>query len=447
MNRKRFLSVQVLFLCLFFSCSDNDFVDDLSVSDQAKIETTKLSVKQAEAYATMFSVLFDENETPDLLTRATTRSVKEVSDIDYFIENGDTLLFVFNYKDNGGYILIGGDNSAFPILSHAKQGHIDFDKIDPESPFSMFLANAKERVKKSLKNPEAAKSEYYEEWKDLGKEGYDFEIVPTNDEPPFAATRGRRESSSGKASIYPYTGKELDYWCQKGGYNFYAQNKACIGCPAISVGMLLYDCSERMLGSSTSTTPSFYYYDKYDIASTTTGTETARKLRQIADSIPNYNWGAEKDAESGATPGDILTGLHKIGFKNAALESYNFETLYKNLSFKGYNYFGEETTYNRGVLIGAYLPYPYVGGHIWFCDGYYEQSYQCKKKLLGITIKTWTEYDDRLYMNWGWGPNQGNGWYCATDATWTSLENSSINLKTNCLIYTNLSYYENPAWN
>lgn len=70
----------------------------------------------------------------------------------------------------------------------------------------------------------------------------------------------------------------------------------------------------------------------------------------------------------------------------------------------------------------------------------------CKEKILGITTKSWKEYDDRIYMNWGWGPNQGNGWYCATENFWSSLDNPNINLNRNIIMYINLDYYENPQY-
>jgi hypothetical protein len=154
--------------------------------------------------------------------------------------------------------------------------------------------------------------------------------------------------------------------------------------------------------------------------------------------------GIEEEGGTGATAGEILAGLHRLGYKKAKCVSYDFETLYKNLSFKGRNYFGNETTYNRGILIAAFTPNQ--GGHIWFCDGYYEQSYTVKKKFLGITTKSWKEYDDRIYMNWGWGPNQGNGWYCATENFWSSLDNPNINLNRDIIMYINLDYYENPQY-
>lgn len=439
------ITSMLLLAFLTFSCSENMLDEDFNAkkSERKTPIIPTLSIKQAEIYASIFSSYLDEKDTPpdsNGKTRSFTKDSKELAEIDYYIENEDTLLYAFNYKNNNGYIIMAADNSAFPILAHSNQGNLKFNNIDKGSPLNMFIAAYKKRVKESPDNIEG--SEYYQNWKDLGNKDYEYEIIPNNDE-PIAKTRGRRENSSGKASVYPYTGKELDAWCQKGGYNYYAPNQVCIGCPAIATGMLMYDTSQRTSGNSTSTYPSFgYYYDAFDITSNTNGTETARKLRQIADSIPYYQWGTSSNPESGATPTNIEAGLRKLGYKNAKLVAYDFETLYNNLSFKGYN-FGEETTFNRGVLIGAYSPYG--GGHIWFCDGYYEQSYTCKKKLLGITIKTWTEYDDRIYMNWGWGANQGNGWYCATDNTWTSLEgNSEVNLKVQPVIYTNLSYYEYP---
>ena len=93
--------------------------------------------------------------------------------------------------------------------------------------------------------------------------------------------------------------------------------------------------------------------------------------------------------------------------------------------------------------------YYYGGGHIWFCDGYYEQAYTVKKKFLGITIKEWNEYDDRLYMNWGWGPDGGNGWYCATDSDyyWSSLDFDSVRLRYYPQMFVNLHTYEMPSNN
>ena len=82
---------------------------------------------------------------------------------------------------------------------------------------------------------------------------------------------------------------------------------------------------------------------------------------------------------------------------------------------------------------------PIRGGHIWFCDGYYEQSYTVRKKFLGMTIKTWTEYDDRIYMNWGFG--RGNGWFCANDNFWSSFDAPYQGFWYQISMYVNLADY------
>jgi len=428
------------------SCS-NDGLEDIIPSDnqtnEVKLPQTKMSNKQALLYANMLANVNDgETGTPNSRSATDNRSV---SDVQYYVEEGDTVIYVFNYGQNQGYIMLGADNSSYPILAQSKEGRLDLDDIEGDSYLKVFIESNAQRIKEEIYKPENTNTEYYEDWADLGKDGYEYIIEVADDEPsaPLSRGSGRRKSSSGKASIYPYTGKDLDFWCQKGGYNMSAKNLACIGCPAIAIGMLLYDSSERLTGRLTSTVPSFSYMDKADIQNLTTENSLSKRLRQIADSIPYYNWGAYKDAMSGATPQNILTGLHKIGFTKATISSYNFETLYSQLSFKGINYFGNEQDYNRGVLLYGYNN---SGGHIWFCDGYYEQSFKVTKKFIGIKVKSWTEYDDRLYMNWGWGKDNGNGWYAANESVWTTLEGSKQNItyKTNQGMFINLSTYVSP---
>lgn len=448
---------------LISACSDvnmEDLEGDNSSNESSQsIQNVQLGIEQAKAYAKLFATGFENNDAPQedgLSTRSSNQTTTDrtIHDVNFLVDSRDTLLYAVNYKNNQGFVILSGANNSFPIVAHSSTGNIDLHNISSDNPLTLIINSCKQKAKKALADSTAIHSAYYDEWKDLGKKGYDYEVELSSDEPDSVITRGRRRDSSGKASIYPYTGKDLDCWCQEEGYNYYTplhyskinkRSEHClIGCPAIAIGMLMYDTSQRMLGNSMSTYPYFSYYDKYDIKKTS-GAETAQKLRQIADSIPHYQWGLEEENGSGANASEILTGLHRLGYKKAQSVSYNFETLYKNLSFKGRDYFGNETTYNRGVLIAA--GNPYRGGHIWFCDGYYEQSYNVKKKFLGITVSSWKEYDDRIYMNWGWGSNRGNGWYCATENFWSSLDNEQQYYNQGIIMFVNLNYYENPQYN
>lgn len=432
-----------------YSCATNNPEDLISSEEQtyeAKLPLTKMSSQQAMLYANMLANVNDgEAMIPDSRSLSNDRNV---SDVQYYVQGGDTVIYVFNYGQNQGFLMLGADNSSNPILAQSKEGRLDLDDIDDDSYLKVFIESNALRIKDEMYNPENINNDYYEDWADLGKEGYEYIIEVADDEPSAQNTRGssRRKYSSGKTSIYPYTGKDLDYWCQEGGYNMSAPNQACIGCPAIAVSMLLYDVSDRLTGNSSSTLPSFYYMDRGDIKDLTSESSLSMKLKEVADHIPNYKWGSYKGASSGAAPLDIQTGLRNLGFINATLTSYNFETLYNQMFFKGINYFGETQDYTRGILLGAFHTNPNIGGHIWFCDGYYEQSFKVTKKFLGIKVDSWTEYDDRLYMNWGWGKDNGNGWYAANESVWTTLEGNkqSIDFKRDPQMFINLSNYVYP---
>lgn len=287
--------------------------------------------------------------------------------------------------------------------------------ISKDNPLYTVLEGYKSSIKANLHNPNRVNTEYYQQWKDIGNKDYQYEIEVANDAPVSELRGGTREHSTGKKTIYPYTGMALDKWCQSKGFNSAAPNNAAIGCPAVAIGMLLYDTRHRFLGEYTTTEPSLPYH--YNLADSLNdiSREVSRTLKTIADHIPNYDWGTKEGAKSGAYPRDILTGLRRLGYKDAELVPYDFELLYKNLSING--------TTNRGVLIGAGHHRRLDTGHIWFCDGYYEQSYTVTKKFLFIKVKSWKEYDDRLYMNWGWARN--NGWFAAEGGSWTSLDKAN----------------------
>lgn len=373
--------------------------------------SVQLSEQQARIYATMFLKHEDSISRPQNL-----RSIavpREISDVNYYVEGRDTLLYAINYGNNGGFVILSGDNSSFPIVAHSDKGHLVLSEVSSENPLYGALQGYIDKAKKNINDPSRVNSPYFEKWKDLGKKDYEYEIVPENTA-PVAGMRSTREYSSGKPAIYPHTGKDLN-WSQAGNFNSAAKDGSLIGCPAVAIGMLLYDCEHRINGSYTSVTPSVRYDAKFATADNIQGREVSKVLRQIADSIPGYDW---SPYVSGANPEEIITGLRKLGFPDADRVNYDIETLYKNLSFKARVYGDQEVDCHRGVLLIGYRNGTGYDGHIWFCDGYYEQAYKVTKKFLFIKLKTWTEYEDRIYMNWGWGPDGGNGWYTATDDVW-----------------------------
>lgn len=439
MKRKLIIHLIALFGVLpIVSCSQEDPNISLKETSEESSET-KTSVqtgnKQALLYAQLFSEQADDAGTPEELRGL--REPREVDYVSYYIENQDTLLYAVNYRNDAGFIIISGDNSSFPIVAHSDEGNLNFSDIPQGSPLRMEVQKHAEKAKRNIHNPNRANTEYFQRWKDLGNGDYHYEITINNDA-PLSDLRAYREYSTKKESIYPSTGKRLGKWGQVGAFNEFAPNKAKIGCPAIAIGMLLYDCLNRPTGKYELTIPTMPFIGSFADEKNEEGKEVSAVLKEIADSIPNYQWGKSKDAPSFALSYDVIAGLKKIGFKDAELVDYDFETLYRNLSFTDER--GQK--YNRGILLGG-LPNGRGIGHVWFCDGYYEQSYKVTKKFLGITVSSWFEYDDRIYMNWGEAPKLANGWYSVNDdAEWTVKGGPSVNLKRNVQMIIGLHKYE-----
>lgn len=438
----------IVFLLLLCGCnSELPSAPDAhrETSESSDVESIKMTPDQAIAYVKLFGEEMTVASTPENKLRAADLD-RQIGLVDYYVENNDTLLYAVNYKNKKGYVLLSSNNGSFPIIAHSDAGELRFSDIDEGNPLWLVIMSEAERIKDQRKNPDRANLDYYDDWKDIGNPDYQYEIEPTS-EVPSSRLRAMRKHSTGKETILPYTGEKLVNWCQYKNFNTYAPNHANIGCPALAIGMLLFDCAHRALNEKEEVTvPNIPFDAERATMDNEDGKRVSMALRQIADSIPNYRWGAGYGAESAANALDILEGLKKLGFRQAELRPYDFETLYQNMSYKGHIYGPTLVDVSRGVLIGANDLRDPNKGHIWFCDGYYEQSFKVTKKFLFIKIKSWTEYDDRLYMNWGWGPDRGNGWYSADDYIWTSIQEGKKYFKLYPMMYTNLRYYTSPEY-
>lgn len=208
----------------------------------------------------------------------------------------------------------------------------------------------------------------------------------------------------GLTPIGPSSTIQYCVWGQANGYNADAKrpNIDLAGCPAVAVGLL---CKTWKYPSDRGFD---YAAMPNSLAPTTDSNPISRMFRDIADVIPGYSWGTAASGGSGASQAGILTGLKTLGYNSAKSTSYDFNTVYSNI----------EDWYP--VLLGGFTN---TGGHIWIADGYSETKWKVTRKFLGITVKTWYEYSDHIYMNWGWY-GSSNGWI--DQESWPSYNNSRI---------------------
>ncbi|MBF0761705.1 C10 family peptidase [Dysgonomonas mossii] len=382
-----------LYIALFAfitSCS-NDLVDGISSNQENKINVEKqVSLDEAKAFVDKF-----------MTSRANSDiSLKKKSFLannDYDIlpitsESGTVVMYSINYNDNGGYLLLSADKEDKTILALNDSGRFDMSSIRNNPAMNSWLQEKSLEIEKSLISKVNIENQKYGLWNYITNEQDTIvEIQFIVDKNTDGKNTKSHKGSYNLPWVNPSTGTVVQ-WGQQSPYNYHAKvSGALAGCPAVAVGMLCFNYSYPY----NSNWP--YWYMPYKLTSTGDN-HIARMFRDIADQIPDYTWGTNA---SGAMPNDIVTGIKRLGYEDVRMINYDFRTVHTNL-VRGYP-----------VLIGGYASI-YGGGHIWYCDGYKEITYHVKRTVLGIVVDSWYEYEDMLYMNWGWN-GDSNGWYNETD--------------------------------
>lgn len=105
----------------FISCNDNLINNELEYDTINDTEyDNKVSVSQIEALD------FVNQVSPKLLkTSAATTKADKGYKIEPIVEKGDTLLWIINYNNNQGYIILSAKRQRFPILAFNSEGNFD----------------------------------------------------------------------------------------------------------------------------------------------------------------------------------------------------------------------------------------------------------------------------------------------------------------------------------
>ena len=333
--------------------------------------------------------------------------ITEYKDVQYIISDNDTLMYVINFGENDGYMIMSGDKGSFPIISFVDTGRVDVSAIDKSTSFGQWIEEKKVEISEKLKQPIDTTNVNYKLWQGVGNDSCTVSIELTKELPRRNSNSslkqkmtGTRTYSTCKATVYPYTGVYYT-WSQGSGYNNNAPIAGALaGCPAVAVGLL---CVDQWYPSA------FDFYSMPYSVTVNNENSVSKMFRAIGDKIPGYKWSI---TSSGATPYNILTGIQELGFKDAKCQPYEFETAYNNLQK------------SLSVLFGGYSS---NGGHIWFCDGYYEMGWKITRTTKFLwwktKVETWYEYSDFLWMNWGWYGSQ-NGWFESN--SWNGFENNKM---------------------
>ena len=141
----------MLSLC-FYSCMIEEPPPQSNNQDTAEI----VDVPKAIHVAQMF---LEKKE----LTKSvpTDKEIKEV--IPVTDEKGQPNLYIVNYTDNKGFILISSSQDYNPILAFSNSGNFNMDEID-KTGASIWLENQKAIIKYATELPDSIKRQYRKLW-------------------------------------------------------------------------------------------------------------------------------------------------------------------------------------------------------------------------------------------------------------------------------------------
>jgi hypothetical protein len=418
---KKLIYLLIACTVLWSGCTEDALqTEDIKSSNEVtgKITSRVVSSEQAKAFAEKAIGAIQEKGDTVVIKNSVLRSVEKVQSVKS--SDGTTVLYIVNFTDEQGFMVLSADKEAQnPMLSFDTKRNFELEKIEEGSTVWAWLEAEKLKISENLKSGIHADNQGYQLWeyiianevKDENGEVSTIEVtveianIDEANNSKGAQLRATHPNKRGWYTISPWYNVSRNLWGQGPGYsaNAPSPNNHLVGCPAVAIGLLCKTWSY----------PSGYNYSAMPTTLNTKASNAISQMfRDIANKIPNYTWGT---SSSGATPSNILIGLKNVGYTQAKMMNYDFTTAYNSI----------RDWYP--VLLGAYQG-SWGGGHIWIADGYYEQTwkYTRTKKILGITIstKTWYEYMDTFYMNWGWN-GTGNGW--VDQENWNSGSNGSFN--------------------
>lgn len=470
MKNYSLFAVLSLAATILFACNEIDNVGfdmESAVEQQMAGKTHSINVTQNEAsgIADLFMRSYAGSDMP--LTKSA--DTKRISSSATVREDGQDLMYVFNYED-GGFVIVGSTRNYYPILAYSDKG--SFVLQDDMGPVAVWLDETKVSIKNSSSLDAATKAQMQNLWSH-----YDGTYVDPAQQ-ILAARRPQTRSTGEDAcweeierlqalygdecwtylpvsqveDLFTDLGLSNDYAtiCYYSEQNHSALNETVIGYryPAINqVGPLLETewhqgspfnslCPNQYpAGSAVIATAQVMRYYAYPSPLTWNGTTfywseipvspdtTPNKIPQLiarVGQLCNANYGA---SGTFLYHYDVMLGADSLGY-SIDYNSGNNDSYYRNQVFN----------YQRPVIMFGTTSTDPTKHYAWVCDGVRQAVYNqlqfytenqpngagdffpgmysiSNPGLLGQPVGT-TIYS--YHMNWGLQGGAYNGWFSAS---------------------------------
>jgi hypothetical protein len=470
-----FVAKLPLVVLILFACSEIDSSNlkkERFFEQHATCPITDIKVTLNEAIAVADKFVNGNAGSELLPTKSAGSSSKLIKSSETIREEGQNLMYVFNYED-GGFVIVGSTRNYYPILAYSDKG--SFVLQDDMGPVDVWLDETKVGIKNSASLNDETKAQMHQLWA-----RYDGSCVDPAQE--LLAVRRPQTRSTGEDycwdridSLQAEHGSEgwtylplsfvedlfsdlgldsyYDAICYSANQNHSALNETIIGYrnPVHYIVEPLIGTEWFQWGFFGSLCPNSF---------AGCGAVAAGQLMRYYEYPPTLSWGGETftwayvpkvhnsaytwqkhpalmrmlgqkfqmeyrpDGSSATTTSKIVNGLDSLGYD---AYSANYDT---------WSVRNELSVYRRPVIMfGSETTSPDDDGHFWVSEGVHEIIYDAiqfytENQPYGVGSFTQGMYTYNnpgveggsiffhyFYMNWGWNTSISNynGWFASYD--------------------------------
>lgn len=317
--------------------------------------------------------------------------------------NKNTKLYLFNFGEEKGYVLISGDNRVPGVISYSAEGSVGDTIINPG--MALFLSGVENYMSTAINKKEALKDSIYESLKAKIASMSDSSTVTTKTIRPVDNINYDDDYYNISYSYgTPQTYKLIDpyistLWSQVGYYNNSIpvwcdknNDQAYAGCVTIASAQIIN-----------------YYYP-------VTNSQIPDFIYDVSKAVKS-SYGCDGTSSNIGNANDALTNRYHLS--TGGVVDYDYSTLIKSLDAGCPLLTTGAATMIRHKFLGITFYNTYEDGHAWVVDGYKTTkqdvtetiTYYNKKIQKPVTESyTSSNYQTLLHCNWGWGIGY-NGYY------------------------------------
>lgn len=405
-------------MCMLLSCqNDTDSVLEEEVPSNVKELTTEeatalafsangTAVHYHDAIKEANSIMNSLDKSKSATRAGKPRSIKSVDALtnqniqtrSQSSEEQDTLMYLINYDNEEGYVLLSADQRTESLFAVSDEGNLNLNDTIDNPGLYIFLSNAV-----GLYNQQIEESEAH-----LNQALAKLDAQTVNQAMTRAGSNDREVGGwVDEVMVAPLLKTK---WHQKYPFNYNAPfingKQAVAGCVAVATGQIMYyfrhpsSMNWSLVDLLPFSSKDNYAADDY----------VAAWFRSMGDAL-SMEWGVEgSSASSSKVPGY----LSSMGYSSAGtLRDYDFSliraALYAGRPVYTRGYAIQEVTYKRNWIGKKKKRYSYKDGHAWVIDGSMFRWREIREN--GSVTR---EVEDLVHCNWGWGEdkdNKKNGYY------------------------------------